>query len=105
MTVDVDSVSKSYVLFGGVAGKEIIGPVGPFGPSGSQYVLCIPGLGYITLEDKGNSVRGPGDWSVQVSGSSTNWFYGGGGQAYISIVAATGTYTITGGSNSISGQM
>jgi hypothetical protein len=49
-------------------------------------------------------VSGPGDWSVQFSSSSGNWFYKGEGQASVK-VASNGNYTVTGGANSITGTM
>ncbi|KIJ49814.1 hypothetical protein M422DRAFT_246183 [Sphaerobolus stellatus SS14] len=104
ISISVDSGTRSSVLFGGQPGKEVVGPTGALGPEGSVYILSIPGIGYMKLKDMGNSVSGPGDWSVQVSGSSTNWFYKGGGQATISI-NSSGQYTISGGTNSISGKL
>ncbi|KAH8104075.1 hypothetical protein BXZ70DRAFT_1005624 [Cristinia sonorae] len=93
----------SYILMGGQSGKEVLNPTDALGPQGSVYVLAFPGIGYMKLTDTGNTVPG-GDWSVQVSGSSKHWFYGGGGQAYISI-NSSGGYTISGGSNTITGQL
>ncbi|KIJ35643.1 hypothetical protein M422DRAFT_32564 [Sphaerobolus stellatus SS14] len=104
VSISVDSGSHSSVLFGGQPGKEIVSPTGALGPEGSVYILALPGLGYMKLTDVGGSVSGPGDWSVQVSGSSTNWFYRGGGQASISI-NSSGQYTISGGANTISGKL
>lgn len=54
--VSVTSVtgSRTSILFGGPAGKEVIGPNGGLGPEGAFYVLAFPGLGYITLLDQGN---------------------------------------------------
>jgi hypothetical protein len=46
--------------------------------------------------------NGPGSWKIAASGSSTNWTYEGGGQAKVS-VDASGNYTISGGSNTITG--
>jgi hypothetical protein len=72
---------------------------------GSSYILAFPGLGYISLKDVGNTVSGPGDYSVQVSGSSTNWFYSGaGGQAQVSVDASK-KYKISGGNNTVSGSL
>ena len=119
--INVDSGTHNSILFGGLPGKEVIQPTGALGPQGSVYVLAFPGLGYIKLTDVGNSgniiicrrkmdltysylVSGPGDWSVQVSGSSTNWFYRGGGQASIT-VNSSGQYKIQGGANEISGNL
>ncbi|KZP04103.1 hypothetical protein FIBSPDRAFT_904518 [Athelia psychrophila] len=101
VSVSTASGSGSYIILGGAHGKEVVGPTGPFCYS---YVIAFPGLGYIKLTDEGNGVVGPGDWSVAVSGSSTNWFYEGTGSASVA-VDASGKYTISGGSNSISGQM
>lgn len=51
-SVTVDTNSRGYVIFGGAQGKEMVGPTGPFS---ANYVVCFPGLGYMTLQDKGNT--------------------------------------------------
>jgi len=103
--ISVDGGTRSSVFFGGPSGKEVVGPTNDLGPSGSVYVLAVPGLGYIKFTDVGNSVAGPGDWSVRVSGSSAgNWFYGGAGVANVAITTG-GQYTISGGANTITGKL
>lgn len=49
-------------------------------------------------------VSGAGSWSVKFSGSSTNWFYEGDGQAKVA-VDEHGKYTVSGGANTITGDM
>ena len=122
VSINVDTATRSSILFGGLPGKEVIQPFGALlGPEGSVYVLAFLGLGYIKLTDVGERgniiscrwemdltysclVSGPGDWSVQVSGSSTNWFYRGEGHASIT-VSSRGQYKIQGGANEISGEV
>ncbi|KAJ7023703.1 hypothetical protein C8F04DRAFT_1193228 [Mycena alexandri] len=100
--IDASTPSQTSILFGGMPGKESVGPTNALGPEGAVYVLAFPGLGYIKLTDVGSKGNGPGSWKVAASGSSTNWTYEGGGQAKVS-VDAHGNYTISGGSNTITG--
>jgi len=100
-SITTESGPKSSILFGSsTAGQEVIGPTGPLA---GNYILAFPGLGYIKMIDKGNSVPG-GDFSVAVSNAPSNWFYGGLGQARI-VVKANGDYTITGGQKDASGKL
>ncbi|EIW75075.1 hypothetical protein CONPUDRAFT_159211 [Coniophora puteana RWD-64-598 SS2] len=99
-TVSVPS-GKTYTIVGGPDGQE-----GAFTPGywfSTKAYLIIPNLGYIQFEDQGNKVPG-GDWSVKVSGTSSNWFYGGGGQMKIT-VNADGSFSITGGQKDTSGKV
>ncbi|KAK7033895.1 hypothetical protein VNI00_012519 [Paramarasmius palmivorus] len=64
-------------------------------PSGKTYTI-VGG-------PDGQEVPG-GDWSVKVSGTNSNWFYGGGGQMTIK-VNSDGTFTITGGQKDTSGKV
>ena len=50
---------RSSILFGGLPGKELVGPTNALGPVGSVYVLAIPGTGYIKLTDEGNKGEVP----------------------------------------------
>ncbi|KAJ7051995.1 hypothetical protein C8F01DRAFT_1262224 [Mycena amicta] len=100
--VNTATPNHASILFGGVPGKEIVGPTNSLGPEGAVYVLVFPGVGYIKFTDVGSNGNGPGSWKVAVSGSSTNWTYEGGGQANVS-VDSDGKYTISGGSNTING--
>jgi len=47
---------------------------------------------------------GAGDWAVQFDGVPSTWNYSGGGEARIAIDNA-GSYTVTGGANSVTGQV
>jgi hypothetical protein len=121
--VNASTPSQTSILFGGVPGKEAVGPTNRLGPEGAAYVLAFPGVGYIKLTDVGSNGEhfllqysvwsiylgwdagtGPGSWKVAVSGSSTNWTYEGDGQATVS-VDSEGHYTISGGSNTVSGSV
>lgn len=53
VSVTTESGNHTSILFGGLPGKELIGPHGPLGPEGSTYVLAFPGLGYLKLTDVG----------------------------------------------------
>ncbi|KAK7470525.1 hypothetical protein VKT23_001950 [Stygiomarasmius scandens] len=101
-SLTVEGGNHSSVLFGGDSGNQQI--VGPTGPIGGTWILAIPGRGYLKMEDKGNTVSGPGDWSVSFNSSSTNWFYRGEGDCKIS-VSSNGHFTVSGGANSIEGQL
>lgn len=57
------------------------------------------------LTDVAAAVSGPGEWSVKVSGSDTNWFYTGSNRHARIVVDASGGYTISGGDNMISGRL
>ncbi|KAF5344113.1 hypothetical protein D9758_008843 [Tetrapyrgos nigripes] len=100
--ITVDGGNHSSIICGGDPSNEQI--VGPTGPIGGNWVLVIPGRGYLKMSDKGNSVQGPGDWSVAFTSSSTNWFYKGEGDCRISI-KGDGQFTVSGGSNTINGQL
>ncbi|KAJ7881619.1 hypothetical protein B0H13DRAFT_2667565 [Mycena leptocephala] len=102
--VNASTPSQTSILFGGVPGKEAVGPTNRLGPEGAVYVLAFPGVGYIKLTDVGSHGTGPGSWKVAVSGSSTNWTYEGDGQATVS-VDSEGHYAISGGSNTINGSV
>ncbi|KAF5346863.1 hypothetical protein D9756_010557 [Leucocoprinus leucothites] len=103
-SVTVSGTSRSYIILGGQPGKEVIGPVSPFGPQGSVYQLCIPGLGFIKFTDVGPKVSGPGDWAVQFASASATWNYSGGGEAKIAIDNA-GNFTVSGGANNVTGKV
>jgi len=98
LTTEVGNLS---IVVGGLPGQEAISPH-RLGPQGSEYELILPSQGYIKFRDAGDSVSGPGDWSVQFHGSSTNWFYSGEGQAVI-VVKKDGQFTVSGGKNTITG--
>jgi hypothetical protein len=113
----------TYTIVGGPDGQE-----GCFTPGywfSSKAIIIVPGLGYIQFQDTGNSgtlndrltyyllkpqltraraVPG-GDWSVQVSGTNSSyWFYNGAGQATVAI-NADGSFKVTGGNTSVSGNV
>ncbi|KAK7038637.1 hypothetical protein R3P38DRAFT_3391732 [Favolaschia claudopus] len=100
--INADTPSQTSIVFGGVPGRESVGPTNRLGPEGAVYIVAFPGLGYIKLTDVGSHGHGPGSWKVSASGSSDNWTYEGNGQATVS-VEADGSYTISGGSNTITG--
>ena len=52
--VNVSTAAQTSILFGGLPGKETIGPANSLGPEGAVYVLAFPGLGYIKLTDVGS---------------------------------------------------
>ncbi|KAJ7300957.1 hypothetical protein DFH08DRAFT_907615 [Mycena albidolilacea] len=102
--INASTPSQTSITFGGLPGKETVGPTNRLGPEGAVYVVCFPGLGYIKLTDVAHGGSGPGSWRVAVSGSSTHWSYEGDGQCKIS-VESDGTYTISGGSNTVNGSV
>lgn len=69
------------------------------GPQDAAYVISIPGMGTINLLDTGNTISGPATWSVQIN-ATTNWFYEGEGQMFITVDAA-GKVTVSGGAGTV----
>jgi hypothetical protein len=66
--------------------------------------LSILYMSFLTKDACCDVGSGPGSWRVAVSGSSTHWTYEGDGQCKIS-VESDGTYTISGGSNTVNGSV
>ncbi|PPQ88762.1 hypothetical protein CVT25_008618 [Psilocybe cyanescens] len=100
--VSVAGVMRSFIILGGMAGKEVIGPSYPL--FGGTFIIAIPGTGYIKCIDIGTVTPGPGAFAVECSGSGTPWTYNDEGMAQINI-DASGNYQMTGGASSISGKV
>ncbi|KAJ7194342.1 hypothetical protein GGX14DRAFT_679190 [Mycena pura] len=62
--VNASTPSQTSILFGGLPGKETVGPTNALGLEGAVYVLAFHGLGYIRLTDVGSTGNGPGSWKV-----------------------------------------
>ena len=60
-----------------------------------NWLVSIPGLGYISLEDVGHQQGGPHYWAVRINGSQLIW-YDGQGDMQIA-VSAGGSFTMNGG--------
>jgi hypothetical protein len=80
----------------------IAGPDGGNSPlrQGTEFELQFPGLGSLNLRDTGDTVPGPGTWSVQINGAD-HWFYEGEGAMQIT-VGDDGGVTVAGGVSAVS---
>jgi hypothetical protein len=64
------------------------------GSQGSAYILTVDNMGTIDFLDTGDTISGPGTWSVRVNNGPV-WFYDAGGDMDITVDSA-GNVTISG---------
>lgn len=60
-----------------------------------NWIVSVPGIGYISLDDAGHQPGGPHYWAVRINGSQLFW-YDGGGDMQIT-VNQDGSFAINGG--------
>jgi hypothetical protein len=95
-TISSIAVPSGYSsqIFGGLgANAAAHQPGDPLGPQGAMYLISVPGLGTVYIEDIGWTSNG---WGVRVNGGPAVWTYQGGGAAAIAI-DINGGVTVSGG--------
>lgn len=91
------STGEQAAIWGGLGTDVASRALGDrLGPEGSQYVLNIPHLGSIVLEDMGPN---PTEWGIKVNGEKT-YIYHGEGQINIS-VGSNRMATLSGGEGTL----